>query len=139
MTPETQAALAQMPRPSFTGVIPYLQVRDVRAAAALYERAFGAETRALIPMGDKIAHCYVHLNQGPLFLGEPFPEHGAPYEAPQGYTLHLQVDDADAWFDRAVKAGLEVVCPVKLEFWGDRYGQVRDPFGVCWSIGGPAK
>jgi uncharacterized glyoxalase superfamily protein PhnB len=47
----------------------------------------------------------------------------------------LQVDDADAWWKRAVEAGAEPLMPVTDMFWGDRYGQFRDPFGVRWSVG----
>ena len=56
-------------------------------------------------------------------------------ESHGGYTLHLQVDDADAWWKRAVEAGAEPLMPVTDMFWGDRYGQFRDPFGVRWSVG----
>jgi PhnB protein len=56
-------------------------------------------------------------------------------ETQGGYTLHLQVDDADAWWKRAVEAGAEPLIPVTDMFWGDRYGQFRDPFGVRWSVG----
>lgn len=100
----TQAALAQNPIPSpvVTGVTPYVQVSDSRAAARLYERAFGAEIVALMPMGEqgKIIHGHIRINGGPLFLCDPFPEHGHPLDEPKGYTLHLQVDHAKAWFDR---------------------------------------
>lgn len=49
--------------------------------------------------------------------------------------MHLQVDDADLWWNRAVEAGATVVLPLETQFWGDRYGQVKDPFGFTWSIG----
>ena len=51
------------------------------------------------------------------------------------YNLHLQVDDADRWFERAVAAGCTVVMPMELQFWGDRYGMVKDPYGVAWAFG----
>jgi PhnB protein len=133
------AALAQntLPIPAVTGVTPYVQVSDSRAAAALYERAFGATTLALMPMeSGKIIHGHIRINGGPLFLCDPFPEHGHALEEPKGYTLHLQVDDAKAWFDRAVAAGgFAVVMPVDRMFWGDDYGQLRDPYGILWSVG----
>ena len=56
-----------------------------------------------------------------------------------GFTIHLQVDDPDAWWDRAVAAGCEIRVKLENQFWGDRYGSLRDPFDVDWSIGGPAK
>ena len=54
-------------------------------------------------------------------------------------TLHLQVPDADAAWEKAVAAGGEVRFPLADQFWGDRYGQIRDPFGFSWSIGAPVK
>ena len=56
-----------------------------------------------------------------------------------GLTPHLPVDDADAWFKRAVSAGATATMTVENMFWGDRYGQVTDPFGYRWSIGCPLK
>ena len=68
-------------------------------------------------------------------LSDPFPEHGYPLKTPQAFTLHLQVGDIQAWWDRAVAAGAEVTLPLHDAFWGDRYGQLRDPFGVSWAMG----
>jgi uncharacterized glyoxalase superfamily protein PhnB len=67
-------------------------------------------------------------------LSDPFPDHGHPWVPPAGFSLTLPVDDADFWADRAAAAGAEVVTPVADMFWGDRYGQVRDPFGVIWAF-----
>jgi len=49
--------------------------------------------------------------------------------------MHLQVDDIDTWFQRALDAGARALMPVDLMFWGDRYGILRDPFGIQWSMG----
>ena len=131
MTPE-QAAAPEVKG----GVVPYLSVSDASAAAEFYKRAFGAEevARAAMPDGDKIIHLHLYVNGGSLMLADPFPEHGHPHQEPQGYTLQLVVDDVDAWWARAVEAGAEIVLPLQLMFWGDRYGQVRDPFGVLWAL-----
>ena len=74
-------------------------------------------------------------------LNDHFPEMagGAPAEAPGGVRLHLQVDDADAWWERAIAAGASVRFPIDNQFWGDRYGQLTDPYGHVWSIGGPIR
>ena len=73
-------------------------------------------------------------------MSDEFPEHGAALgQGANGVTLHLQVDDADAWFERAVAAGATVVMPITDQFWGDRYGIVRDPFSHTWSIGSSPK
>ena len=58
--------------------------------------------------------------------------------APQGFTMQLIVDDAQGWFDRAVAAGCEGLMPPQKMFWGDTWGQVRDPFGVVWAFNQPA-
>ena len=64
---------------------------------------------------------------------------GHPWKEPQGFNLHLQVVDVDKWWDRAIKAGAEARMPVQLMFWGDRYGQLRDPFGIVWGIAATPK
>ena len=124
-----------------TGVTPHLTCADASAAIELYTRAFGAEVLARMPAedGKRIMHGHLVINDGPLFVMDTFPEHGHKAETPQGFVLHLQVNDADVWHDRAVKAGCTSTMPVQLMFWGDRYGQVRDPFGILWAIGGPNK
>ncbi len=118
------------------GVAPYLQLDGAAKAAAFYVRAFDAMEMGRAPPDDKGRNMHIHLyvNGGSLMLCDPFPEHGCPSEKPQGYTLHLQVDDVDPVWKRAVDAGCEVVVPVERMFWGHRYGVVRDPFGVMWSI-----
>lgn len=120
---------------TYTGIIPYLQLSSARDAAALYQQAFAAKTTDIREIDGKVIHAALRINGGWLFLCDPFPEHGHPLQPPQGYTLHLQVDDADRWFARATAAGLTVAMPMELQFWGDRYGQLRDRFGVMWSVG----
>jgi uncharacterized glyoxalase superfamily protein PhnB len=121
------------------GVVPYLSVSDAGKAADFYVKAFGATEAFRYPPDDKGRYMHIHLyiNGGSLMLCDPFPEHGHPHQPAQGYTLHMKVDDVDAWFKRAVNAGAEVVLPLQRMFWGDRYGQLRDPFGVLWSMGMP--
>ncbi|MEI9887184.1 MAG: glyoxalase/bleomycin resistance/extradiol dioxygenase family protein [Rhizomicrobium sp.] len=86
--------------------------------------------------GDgRLIHCHLHLHGHSLMLSDPFPEHGHAYKEPAGVTLHLQVDDIDTWFRRAVEAGCTVLLPVSKQFWGDLYGQLKDPFGIAWSLG----
>jgi PhnB protein len=79
------------------------------------------------------------INGGWIMLSDDFPEMGFAAPAPGGFTLHLQVDDADAWWARALEAGASVKMPLADQFWGDRYGQLRDPFGHLWSIASPKK
>jgi len=126
--------------PVLGGVAPYLSVSNAGAAADFYVKAFAAKEAVRMPPDDKGRYMHIHLviNGGSIMLADAFPEHGHPLEKPAAFTLHLQVDDVDAWFERATKAGAEVVLPVADMFWGDRYGQVRDPFGVLWSMGMPS-
>jgi uncharacterized glyoxalase superfamily protein PhnB len=74
-------------------------------------------------------------------LGDAYPEHGHPHRDAQGYILQLILgsDEIDEWWKRAVDAGCEVVTPLETMFWGDRWGQVRDPFGVTWGMNAPVK
>jgi PhnB protein len=80
------------------------------------------------------------INGGLLMLSDEFPEYGNESDVvPKGIALHLQVDDADEWWNRAVVAGAVPIMPLADQFWGDRYGRVMDPFGHTWSIAAPIK
>ena len=122
------------------GLSPYLTIKGGRCAeaATFYGRAFGAETafQAQSQDGPKLMHCHVRVNGASLLMSDDFPEWSGGRESPDpgGYTLHLQVDDVDAWFARALGAGCVETMKLETQFWGDRYGKVRDPFGVNWSI-----
>ena len=103
-----------------------------------YRAAFGAEElfRNLAEDGERLMHSRLQINGGLVFLSDEFPEYGHEADVePKGVTLHLQVDDADEWWGRALVAGAVPVMPLADQFWGDRYGRVMDPFGHCWSIG----
>lgn len=125
------------------GVYPYLTVKGGKAALDFYARAFGAieEFRTYGQDDERIMHARFRVNGGAILLSDDFPEFrgGAEAPAPQGVTLHLEVDDADHWWERAVGAGATVTMPLADQFWGDRYGQLKDPFGHSWSIGAPIK
>ena len=126
------------------GVAPHLTIRGGRAVEAIdfYTRALGARELHRVPSEDgRIMHCHLEVNGGSLMLNDDFPEYrgGAEEREPGGITLHLQVEDADAAWSRAVEAGASVLMPLEDQFWGDRYGQVEDPFGYRWSIGAPTR
>jgi len=123
------------------GLVPYLTVDGAKKAADFYVRAFGAQIAAMHPLDEKgrTMHIHLYVNGSSLMLSDAYPEHGHPYEKPQGFNLTLQVEGIDAWWKRAVDAGATVIMPVQKMFWGDRYGQLRDPFGVMWSMNEPAK
>ncbi|HVE79243.1 MAG TPA: VOC family protein, partial [Gemmatimonadaceae bacterium] len=103
-----------------------------------YKRAFGAEevTRMVGPEG-KVMHAEIRIGDSIVMLGDENPQWGAlsPLST-QGTpgSLHIYVADADAAYQRALKAGAKVRYPLEDAFWGDRYGKVTDPFGHEWGI-----
>ena len=120
-------------------VTPHLTCRNAAAMIDFYKKAFGAVemNRAPGPDGKSIMHAAIKIGDSIVFLNDEFPEMGAL--SPAGskatpVTLHLFVEDADKQFQQALAAGAEVVMPLADQFWGDRYGIVRDPSGHQWSI-----
>jgi PhnB protein len=130
--------------PTGSGAIPYLTIpsRGGQAAVEFYRAAFGAEElmRTLAEDGERVMHSRLLINGGLIFLSDEFPEYGNEADiTPKGVTLHLQVDDADEWWSRAIIAGCVPTMPLADQFWGDRYGRMTDPFGHIWSIGSPSR
>lgn len=122
---------------------PHIAVSDASAAIDFYKSAFGATelARHMAPDGKRIMHAALDINGGMLMLNDEFPEYsGGKSNTPEALggtpvTLHLQVKDADSVYNQALAAGAKVKFPLMDQFWGDRYGQVTDPFGHVWSIG----
>jgi PhnB protein len=118
---------------------PFLTCRDAARAIEFYKQAFGAKERGVMKGPDgKVMHAELLIGDSIIMLSDEWPEFGAlsPQSiggSPMG--LHIYLDGVDAAFDRAVKAGAEVEMPVMDQFWGDRYGKLKDPFGHKWSIG----
>ena len=123
------------------GVIPHLSLDGADSAIDFYKKAFAAEElrKHYHDDGKRVMHAHLRINGGALMLNDIFAEFGMSRTASPNYVMHLQVDDADAWWTRAVDAGCEVSMPIGDQFWGDRYGQLTDPFGVRWSIGAPVR
>lgn len=121
------------------GVTPYLTVDGAAKAAAFYKQALGATIASQVPPDEQGRYMHIHLyiNGGSVMLSDAFPDHGHPWVPPAGFGLTLQVDDADAWARRAIAAGATEIMPVSDMFWGARYGQVKDPFGVVWAFNTP--
>ena len=130
------------PAPETPGVSPYLTVSDANAAIDFYRRAFGAEevSRITVPGGKKLMHAAVTINGGLVMMSDDFPEYAdgrsSTPEALGGspVTIHLNLADVDAAWHRAVNAGATVTMPLEDQFWGDRFGQLTDPFGHRWSL-----
>ncbi len=123
------------------GVVPYLMVDGAARAAEFYRKAFGAEIAGIQPPDQKgrTMHAHVYINGGSVMFSDPFPEHGHPLQTPAAFNVMLPVQDVDSWYKRAAEAGCSAVMPPQDMFWGDRYGQVKDPFGVLWAFVGPKK
>jgi PhnB protein len=119
-------------------VTPYLVCAGASDAIAFYKKAFGATELMRLPTPDgKLMHSAIRIGDSVIMLNDEFPEMGSlGPKSRQGtsVTIHLCVEDADEWFARAVKAGATVKLPLQDMFWGDRYGQIEDPFGHNWSI-----
>jgi PhnB protein len=121
-------------------VYPYLRVRDAKAAIDFYLKAFGATERfRLTEPSGRIGHAEIVLGPATIMLSDEFPEHGIRAPQPgEGTTvaIHLHVGDVDAMFERAIFAGASIVRPLKDQFYGERSGTLRDPFGHEWLLGG---
>ena len=117
---------------------PHLVCAGAADAIEFYKRAFGAVETARMPgPGGKLMHAAVTIGDSALMLVDDFPEWGSlDPKALKGtpVTIHLYVENADAVVAQAVAAGAKVTMPVADMFWGDRYGQIEDPFGHRWSV-----
>ncbi|MBC8108945.1 MAG: VOC family protein [Anaerolineae bacterium] len=128
-------------------LVPHLVVSDGAAAIDFYKRAFGAEEIMRMPSedGKKLMHAQVQIGESTLYLCDDFPEYcGGKSRTPQSLggtpvTIHQTVRDCDAAMKRCADAGAKVTMPAADMFWGDRYGQVTDPFGHSWSFSTPLK
>ena len=120
-------------------VTPHLVCARAAEAIEFYKQAFGAVEAARLPGPQgKLAHAMIRIGDSAVMLVDEFPEMGTL--SPRSLkgspvTIHLYVDDVDATVARAVKAGAKITMPVADMFWGDRYGQLVDPFGHRWSVG----
>jgi len=122
----------------YTSVTPYLTVDDAKGAIEFYKRAFGARERAVMaaPNG-RIAHAEVEIGDAVVMLCDKFPEFvGQTPQEVGGTTVSLFhfVEDVDAVVRRAEAAGATVIMEPDDQIWGDRLGQVEDPFGHLWLI-----
>jgi PhnB protein len=114
-----------------------LRVRNAAAAIDFYTRAFGAQELMRFTGHGRIAHAELAIGNSVIMLGEEAPDHGFPGPEALGGSpvgMHVYVDDADGFVKRAVEAGARLVTPVSDQFYGDRSGQVADPFGYGWTI-----
>lgn len=126
----------------YKGLIPHLVVKGGNAALDYYKAALGAVELSRMPAEDgRLMHAALEIDGFTMFLCDDFPEYcGGTSRAPAGpspVTLHLCVPNCDAAMEKAAAAGGTITMPAQDMFWGDRYGQVQDPFGHSWSFSHP--
>ena len=116
----------------------HLVCRDAAGAAEWYGRALGADERARVPVPDgRFMQIALGFGDCTVMIADEFPEMGvvSPLTVGGVYsTLSLQTDDVDALWERAVSAGAQVLQPLQDMFWGDRHGEIIDPFGHKWAL-----
>jgi uncharacterized glyoxalase superfamily protein PhnB len=124
--------------PGFHTVTPHISVNGAAKFIDFLKAAFGAEELHRAPgPGGKLVHALVKIGDSMVMLSDDF---SADFNLPpmaQGrlpIIINLYVPDADATWTSALAAGCEVVFPIGDQFWGDRYGQLKDPFGLVWAI-----
>jgi PhnB protein len=129
--------------PGFQTVNAHVVQDDCAKAIEFYKKAFGAKEGLRMPgPGGKIVHAEVVIGASRLMMSDemdPMPGQPGVYKSPKSAGLNtaalfLYVPNVDKWFDRAVKAGCTVRSPLMDMFWGDRFGQVIDPFGHTWGM-----
>jgi PhnB protein len=120
----------------YEGITPYLICRNAEAAIEFYTRAFGAEEIYRVGGGGMIGHAEVKIGTAVIMLADEFPPLAVSPQTVGGspVSLYLYVEDVDAFTEKAVSEGLEVIKPVADQFYGDRSGHFRDPFGHLWGF-----
>ena len=122
----------------FRTVSSYLTVKDGKNAIEFYKKAFGGKelTRNLTPNG-KIMNAQIKIGDSIVMISDEVPEASTKSPLTVGtstVTLHIYSKNVDKLWSRALEAGARVVMPLDNQFWGDRYGQLVDPFGHHWSL-----
>lgn len=125
--------------PGMHTVTPHLICAGAADAIEFYKKAFDATELSRMPGPDgKVMHASIRIGDSVIMLNDEMPDWGTL--GPKSLrgspvTVHLYVENADEFFNQAVRAGAKVTMPIADMFWGDRYGKVEDPFGHQWSIG----
>jgi PhnB protein len=119
-------------------VTPYLAIKNAAKALDFYQRAFGAvESYKLMMPDGRVGHAEIRLGDSLIMLADEFPEYGGKAPDTLGgspVSLHLYVEDVDNFVEKAVAAGAKERKPVADQFYGDRSGQLEDPFGHLWWV-----
>lgn len=117
---------------------PYLCCKGAAEAIAFYEKAFGAkQLMCMAEPNGRIGHAEIEIAGAVVMLSDEYPDHGVQSPTTLGGSpvgIHVYVDDVDAVMRRAEAAGAQVLRPPADQFYGDRAGQLRDPFGHKWYL-----
>ena len=122
----------------YHSVTPYLIINDAARAIDFYKKVFGAtEVMRMADPNGKVGHAEIQIGNSKIMLADEHPEMG--HRSPQSLGgspvgLHLYLKDVDGTVEKAVAAGAKLERPVKDQFYGDRSGQIRDPFGHVWNV-----
>ncbi|MDP3858771.1 MAG: VOC family protein [Stagnimonas sp.] len=120
---------------AYPGATPYLTVKGAARAIDFYKQAFGAVEIVRLDPGGQVIHAELRISRAPIMLSEEMPDYGALSPTSiggSGSTAVIFVEDVDAFVARAVAAGCTQQMPVADQFWGDRMGALKDPFGHQW-------
>ena len=129
--------VAPIPR-GVGAVTPYLVINGAGKAIEFYKKAFGAKEMNRTPgPGGSVMHAMIRIGDSNVMMSDEFPGSDTKSPASAGSTtfnLHIYSKDVDALWNRAVNAGATPTMPLENQFWGERYGKLRDPFGHIWSV-----
>jgi len=122
----------------FHTLTPSIVCKNASRAIEFYKEVFHAkEKERMTAPGGLVMHAELLIGDSVLMLCDEMPGMAAapaPGNNPPSYSLFVYLDNVDTTFQRAVQAGSKVEMPLENQFWGDRYGKVRDPFGHVWGL-----
>ena len=122
----------------YNAITPYLIIKGAAEAIEYYKKVFGATEVMRMPgPSGRIGHAELKIGDSNVMLADEFPE--MDYRSPvtlgsSPVSMLLYVEDADSTVERAVANGAKILKPVQDQFYGDRMGSIKDPFGHLWSI-----
>lgn len=118
-------------------ITPYLIIRGAAKAIEFYKSVFGAQEIMRMPDGNRIGHAELQIGNSKIMLADEYPEmnnRGPESIGGSPVNLYIYVENVDSVFNKAVALGSKVLKPVQDQFYGDRSGQLQDPFGHLWGI-----
>lgn len=121
----------------YHSVTPYLSIKGAAEAIEYYKKAFGATELFRMEDKGKIGHAEIKIGDSPIMLADEYPEMGFVSPKTLGGSpmgLMIYVDDCDTVFKRAIESGGVEVKPLQDQFYGDRSGTLKDPYGHVWTV-----